>query len=115
MVPFQFIMRGFSGPLYEGDYMFIRLIIAWICNLIDTIATVHLYTNYDGTELNPISSALLQSPPVFIAFKLVVMTIAVAFLWWKQDWVLCKVLSWILFIEYLLVAFYYLIVYTIVL
>lgn len=115
MAQFQFIICWFSGLLYEGDYMFIRLIIAWICNLIDTIATVHLYTNYDGTELNPISAVLLRTPLVFIAFKLIVMTIAVAFLWWKQDWMLCKVLSWVLFIEYLLVVFYYLIVYTIVL
>lgn len=95
--------------------MFIRLIIAWICNLIDTIATVHLYTNYDGTELNPISAVLLRTPQTFVTFKLVVMTIAVAFLWWKRDWNLCKVMGWILFIEYLLVVFYYLMIYTIIL
>ena len=95
--------------------MLFRLITAWICNLIDVISTVHLYMNYDGTELNPISAVLLQSPQVFTVFKLVVMTIAVAFLWWKQDWALSKVVSWVLFIEYLLVAFYYLMIYTIIL
>jgi hypothetical protein len=95
--------------------MFMRLIIAWICNLIDTIATVHLHTSYSGTELNPISAVLLRTPQLFIIFKLTAMTIAVAFLWWKHDWNLCKVICWILFIEYLLVAFYYLMIYTIIL
>lgn len=90
--------------------MILRLIITYLCNLIDTIATVYFYIVYDGTELNPISAELLQSPPLFIAFKLIVMTISVAFMWWKRDWKFCKVVSWILFIEYLLVALYYLII-----
>lgn len=92
--------------------MAVRLIIAWLCNLIDTIATVHLYTTYDGNELNPISAMLLKiSPLLFVAFKLIVMTIAVMLCCWKRDWSLCKVASWILFIEYMFVAIYYIFAY----
>ena len=95
----------------EGDIMLFRLITTWIFNLIDAMATVFFYIFYEGTELNPISAAMLtQSPILFIAFKLIVVTIAVAFMWWKRDWKFCKVTSWILFIEYLLVALYYLII-----
>jgi hypothetical protein len=95
----------------EGDVMLFRLITTWVFNLIDTVATVYFYNNYDGTELNPISAAMLtQSPALFIAFKLIVMTIAVAFMWWKRNWKFCKVTSWILFVEYLLVAIYYLVI-----
>lgn len=91
--------------------MILRLIITYLCNLIDTVSTVYFYTVYDGTELNPISAELLRIPPtLFIVFKLIVMTISVAFIWWKRDWKFCKVVSWILFIEYLLVALYYLII-----
>lgn len=89
--------------------MLIRLITAYLCNLIDTIATVYFYIVYDGTELNPISAELLRSPPLFVAFKLIVMTIAVTFIWWKRDWKFCKVTSWVLFVEYLLVTIYYII------
>ena len=89
--------------------MLIRLITTYLCNLIDTIATVYFYIVYDGTELNPISAELLRSPPLFAAFKLIVMTIAVAFIWWKRDWKFCKVTSWVLFVEYLLVTIYYII------
>lgn len=96
--------------------MILRLIITYLCNLIDTVSTVYFYTVYEGTELNPISAAMLtQSPVLFIVFKLIVMTIAVAFMWWKKDWKFCKIASWILFIEYLLVAIYYLILFIIVL
>ena len=90
--------------------MKVRLIISYLCNLIDTIATLYFYTYYDGVELNPISAELLQSPMLFIAFKLAVMTIAVMFLWWKRDWKFCRVTSWVLLIEYLLVTFYYAII-----
>lgn len=90
--------------------MAFRLIIAWLCNFIDTAATLHLYAQ-GHEELNPISSILLQSPPLFATFKLTTMTIAVMFCWWKRDWNLCKVASWIFFIEYLLVAIYYMFVY----
>jgi hypothetical protein len=91
--------------------MLFRLIAIWICNLIDTIATVYLYVNYDGTEINPICAELLKNPPLFTIVKVAIMSIAVLFLLWKKDWILCKIASWILFIEYLLIAIYYICVY----
>ena len=91
--------------------MLFRLITTWAFNLIDTIATVYFYIFYEGTELNPISAAMLtQSPILFIIFKLIVVSYAVWFIWWKRDWKFCKVASWVLFIEYLLVALYYLVI-----
>lgn len=92
-----------------------RLFIAWLCNLIDTAATLHLSANYAGTELNPISAALLPYPPLFVAYKLVMMTILVALLWWKREWKLCKAVSWVVCINYLAVSIYYLFVYLILL
>lgn len=92
--------------------MIFRLITAWLCNLIDTIATVHLYTTYNGEELNPISDWFLsQSTADFVVFKMLVMTVAVLFMWWQRDVKFCRVASWILFVEYLLVAFYYFLIY----
>lgn len=103
--------------------MKIRLIIAWVCNLVDTAATLDLIRQYGDWEINPISAWLLQWPPVFAAVKLVVMSIAVAFCWWKRDWKLPKFLWWklewrpciiascVLCVEYLAVAVYYMIVY----
>lgn len=93
-----------------------RLATTWLCNLIDTAATLHLFFAYEGEELNPISAALLRiSPLLFVIVKLVVMSGAVAFCWWKRDWPFCEAVSWVLFFEYLLLALYYLYVYTILL
>lgn len=94
--------------------MIARLITIWICNLIDTISTLYFYTYHGGIELNPISAELLHSPQLFVTFKLFIMTIAVTFLWWKQDLKFCKIASWILFVEYLLVVFYYILLFIIV-
>lgn len=88
-----------------------RLFLTYLANLIDTMATVHLYLTYDGTELNPISAWLLQWSPGFVLAKLLIVPGALIFIWWKQDWWFCKAASWILCIEYGLVATYYLIVY----
>lgn len=92
-----------------------RLITAWLCNLFDVAATLHLYLVYEGEELNPISAFLLPYPPLFIAYKLVMMTSAVVLLWWKRDWKLSQAASWVLFINYLAAALYYLFVYLILL
>jgi hypothetical protein len=43
------------------------------------------------------------------------MSIAVAFCWWQRDWWLCKAASWVLCVEYLAVAVYYMIVYSVIL
>lgn len=87
--------------------MLTRLIIAWVGNLIDTVATMYLYSKGDWYEVNPFSRMLLQNPLLFAVVKLAVMTIAVSFIWQKPEWCVSKFFSWFLCIEYLLVALYY--------
>lgn len=96
--------------------MLLRLITAWLCNLLDTAATLHLYLVYEGEELNPISAFLLrQSPVLFVTYKLVMMTVLVVLLWWKRDWKFAQAASWLPFINYLAISLYYLFVYLILL
>lgn len=91
-----------------------RLAIAYLGNLIDTAATLHLYLVYEGEELNPISAWLLsKSPTLFVTYKLVMMTLLVVLTWWKRDWLLSKFASWIVFVSYVSVSLYYLFVYAI--
>lgn len=84
-----------------------RLIIAWLGNLIDIFATLHLMTYFGGEEINPISAFLLQWPPLFIAIKLLSATVAIIGIWYFRNRTIFKVLSWIFFIVYLLVFIYY--------
>ena len=95
--------------------MLFRLITTWFCNLFDIICTLYFYTQFDGVELNLISAWLLQWPPAFVAVKLIGMTILIALLLYKKEWLFCKIIDWYLFIAYLLVAIYYLILFIIVL
>jgi hypothetical protein len=94
--------------------MVYRLITAWLCNLFDVICTLYFYFNFDGEELNPISNWLLQWPPAFVVVKLVGMTVLVALLLYKKEWLLCQIIEWYLFIAYLLVTVYYLFLFTLV-
>lgn len=94
--------------------MLFRLITVWICNLFDVICTLYFYTNFDGEELNPISNWLLQWPPVFVAVKLIGMTVLAVLLLYKKEWLLCQIIEWYLFIAYLLVTIYYLYLFTLV-
>ena len=88
-----------------------RLIIAWIGNLIDTVATLYLTIQFGGFELNPISAMLLQFPRLFIFVKLFSLTVAVIGIWIFRDRPFFKVASWILFIEYSAVALYYICIF----
>ena len=88
-----------------------RLIIAYLGNLFDTVATLHLYLNYEGEELNPIAAWTLQWPWVFVLYKLICMTLLVVLCWWKRSWRLCEVASWIVFVNYSAISVYYLIAY----
>lgn len=90
-----------------------RLAIAYLGNLIDTAATLHLYLNDLGEELNPISIVLLRCPPAFVAYKILMMTAAVVLIWLKRDLILCIIMSWFLCVIYILTAAYYLFCYAI--
>lgn len=91
-----------------------RLILTWLFNLIDTVATLYLYLFHNGVELNPISAILLKSPELFATVKLSAMTVVVWLILQKRDLAVSKAASWILFIEYLLVAIYYMFVFMII-
>ena len=92
--------------------MGVRLITAWLCNLIDTAATIHLFLQYGNWELNPISAWLLgRSPLLFAGYKLLCMTALVVLCWWKRDWKLSKAASWLVFVNYTAVTVYYMAVY----
>lgn len=84
-----------------------RLIVAWLGNLIDLIATLYLVNDPVCVELNPISAFLLQFPPLFAAVKLIVPTVAVLLTWRFRERKLFQVASWALFVVYLFVAVYY--------
>ena len=63
--------------------MKILLLIAWLGNLIDTIATVYL-TSLGYVEANPIMAQLLAYPLVFVIVKIALMTGLCAYLWLKR-------------------------------
>lgn len=63
--------------------MKLLLLIAWLGNLIDTIATVYL-TSLGYVEANPIMAQLLDYPLVFVIVKLLLMTGLCAYLWLKR-------------------------------
>lgn len=61
-----------------------RLIIAWIGNLIDMVATLHL-SGLGFREVNPIMRPLLAYPWLFALVKLSGMTAVLLFLWIRRD------------------------------
>ena len=63
--------------------MKVLLLIAWLGNLIDTIATVYL-TSLGYVEANPIMAQLLNYPVIFVIVKLLLMTGLCAYLWLKR-------------------------------
>ena len=63
--------------------MKLLLLIAWLGNLIDTIATVYL-TSLGYVEANPIMAQLLNYPVIFVIVKLLLMTGLCAYLWLKR-------------------------------
>ncbi len=87
--------------------MIYRILIAWIGNLIDTVATVQLYTRGLGVEINPLSAWLLRCPVVFVVVKMALMSIAVWSCWRERRRKVFQVASWVLCTEYLAVAAYY--------
>ena len=63
--------------------MKVLLLIAWLGNLIDTIATVYL-TSLGYVEANPIMAQLLNYPLAFVLVKVLLMTKLCIWLWLKR-------------------------------
>lgn len=63
--------------------MKLLLLIAWLGNLIDTIATVYL-AGLGYAEANPIMAQLLNYPVIFVIVKMFLMSGLCAYLWLKR-------------------------------
>ena len=64
--------------------MKLLLLIAWLGNLIDTIATVYL-AGLGYAEANPIMAQLLEYPVIFVIVKMFLMSGLCAYLWLKRS------------------------------
>ena len=61
-----------------------RLTIAYIGNIIDTIATLH-WTEHGFYEVNPFMRYLLDHPWLFATVKILAMTLVCLFLWKRRE------------------------------
>ena len=86
--------------------MKLRLIIAFIGNLIDVIATLYL-THLGYAEANLVMAQLLCQPGLFILIKITLMAIALLWIWKRQGDQLANAASWIAAIMYGAIAIYY--------
>ena len=87
-----------------------RIITIFICNIIDAIATLFLNSTGIFIELNPIMRYLLHSPIAFIVFKMGIVTLVLKWLWRSIHDRKVQIIVDICWIEYLLVAIYYIII-----
>ena len=85
----------------------LKLLLIWLCNLIDTFATLCLYQTGMFEELNPVMALLLHHPFLFTIIKISVITIVLLRLWKEREdkkaQIAINVGCWI----YGLVALYY--------
>ena len=86
--------------------MKVLLLIAWLGNLIDTIATVYL-TSLGYIEANPIMAQLLNYPVIFVIVKLFLMTGLCAYLWLKRLDKHAKTMAIVASVVYGLITAYY--------
>ena len=63
----------------------IALVLLWICNLVDTAATLYYTQSGLMVELNPIMAALLASPTAFVCVKIGLVS-AICILLWACRW-----------------------------
>ncbi len=87
--------------------MNLRLIIAYIGNLVDIGATLYLTQRGWGYEINPLSRWLLGDPCLFVLVKIAAMTLAVLACQHGREKKIVRALSWVLAAEYGAVALYY--------
>ena len=86
--------------------MNVCLLIAYIGNIIDTIATLSL-TEQGFHEVNPFMRPLLDCPWLFAAVKLLAMTWVCLFLWRRKEDRHALPLATFAAVVYGLIAFYY--------
>jgi hypothetical protein len=87
-----------------------RLIAIYAFNLIDIIAT--LITTHNGfEEANPAMALLLQSPVLFAVVKFVVASLVICWLWFRRQYKLANIATWIVFIMYGVLSLYYAVIF----
>lgn len=87
-----------------------RILTIFICNIIDMVATLFLFSTGLFIELNPVMNFCLQWPIVFVIVKIGVATWICNKMWRYREEKLAQVTINILWIEYLLLAIYYFII-----
>lgn len=87
--------------------MAVLLSIGWLCNLIDTVATVYLHSVYMYLETNPVMAWLLQWPWLFIFVKIAAMTAVALWLWRERGNCYARAAAWVAAAVYGAVALYY--------
>ena len=90
--------------------MKIRLLIAFIGNLIDTAATIYL-TGLGYTEINPIMAPLLQWPALFASVKGAAMTAVLLWIWKRRGDRKASAAAWIASVVYGTIAVYYCVIF----
>ena len=85
-----------------------RLISIAVFNLIDTLSTLYLVQYLGIEEANPACRSLLSvSPWLFIAWKLIVPSLALWVLWCFRERKSVQILTWIPFVVFGLLAAYH--------
>lgn len=88
------------------------LTIAYLGNLIDTLATLHLHS-LGYTEANPVMARLLQSPAAFFAVKIAAMTAVVLWLWHRRKYRKALAAAVVAAVVYGSLAIYYVLFFTV--
>ena len=83
-----------------------RLIITWLCNLVDIAATLYLF-NLGYVEANPVMAWLLQWPWLFVLVKLWVMSAITLYLRARPATKYAVITSWVAVLLYGAIALYY--------
>nr|DAI55028.1 MAG TPA: hypothetical protein [Caudoviricetes sp.] len=90
--------------------MTIRIIILYLLNLFDLIATQRLINKYGLTaEANPFGQWLFNSGMVYV-FKIVIVGLALLLIWKLKTHKLAVIMSWVLLVIFAVLTVYHLII-----
>jgi hypothetical protein len=90
--------------------MKLRLIIAYLGNIVDIVSTLFLINKGGFTEANPFMNFLLSYPWLFIIVKVLIMTAVVLRIWICREDRDAIIASWVAAVIYGLLAIYYAII-----
>lgn len=88
-----------------------RILSIFICNIIDTISTLLFNSTGMFVELNPVMRYFLQEPILFVYVKMGIVILILTRIWYETDNKYVRIAINICYIEYLLLAIYYFIMF----